>query len=208
MKVLIDIPDHIYDAIMDAKKHRDQVFSGRTYLQMLVKGVEEGTVLPPDHRPLIDADEVMKEVFGLIEDILDTLIEVGNGTTDEMLHEAANELFRVRDLLKKTVKDQEQEESEMEMRIIGVSRDHRELICSNGFRVVSGNGEFDVETMNQQLEEAGLPPLKEINPEPLIHGEYLDNMAAQYGMTRDGRSDADLADAILKRREEIEHGDG
>ena len=145
-------------------------------------------------------DTIMKEVFGLIEDILDTLIEVGNGTTDEMLHEAADELFRVRDLLKKTVKDQEQEESEMEMRIIGVSRDHRELICSNGFRVVSGNGEFDVETMNQQLEEAGLPPLKEINPEPLIHGEYLDNMAAQYGITRDGRSDADLADAVYVSR--------
>ena len=150
-------------------------------------------------------EEITKEVFGLIEDVLDTLIEVGNGTTDEMLHEAADELFRVRDLLKKTVKDQEQEESEMEMRIIGVSRDHTELICSNGFRVVSDNGEFNVETMNQQLEEAGLPPLKEINPEPLIHGEYLDNMAAQYGMTRDGRSDADLADAILKRWKEIEY---
>ena len=99
MKVVIDIPDYIYDAIMDAKKHRDQVFGGRTYLQMLVKGVEEGTVLPLNHGPLIDADEVMKEVFGLIEDVLDTLIEVGNGTTDEMLHEAANKLFRVRDLL-------------------------------------------------------------------------------------------------------------
>jgi hypothetical protein len=40
--------------------------------------------------------------------------------------------------------------------------------------------------------------------EPLIHGEYLDNMAALYGITRDGRSDADLADAILKRIGEIE----
>ena len=62
MHVVIDIPDHIYDAIMDAKKHRDQAFGGRTYLQMLVKGVEEGTVLPPDHGPLIDADEVMKQI--------------------------------------------------------------------------------------------------------------------------------------------------
>lgn len=152
-------------------------------------------------------DETRAEVFGLIEDILDTLIEIGNGTTDEMLHEAADELFRVRDLLEKSVKEQEESEMEMEMemRIIGVSRDHRELICSNGFRIVSGSGEFDIETMNQQLEEAGLPPLKEINPEPLIHGEYLDNMAALYGMTRDGRSDADLADAILKKKEELEN---
>ena len=49
-------------------------------------------------------DTIMKEVFGLIEDILDTLIEVGNGTTDEMLHEAANKLFKVRDLLEATEK--------------------------------------------------------------------------------------------------------
>ncbi len=62
MKVVIDIPEHIHDAIMDAKKHRDEVFSGGTYLQKLVKGVEEGTVLPPDHGPLIDADEVMKQI--------------------------------------------------------------------------------------------------------------------------------------------------
>ena len=67
---------------------------------------------------MTEKEETMKEVFGLIEDVLDTLIEVGNGTTDEMLHEAADELFRARDLLKKTVKDQEQEESEMEMEIL------------------------------------------------------------------------------------------
>ena len=47
-------------------------------------------------------DTIMKEVLGLIEDVLDTLIEVGNGTTDEMLHEAANKLFMVRDLLEVT----------------------------------------------------------------------------------------------------------
>jgi hypothetical protein len=33
----------------------------------------------------------------LIEDVLDTLVEVGNGVTDEMLHEAANKLFKFRD---------------------------------------------------------------------------------------------------------------
>jgi hypothetical protein len=183
---MLNIPRDDYKGIME---YINDVPSA----QPKILACGEGELDVPDTNA---GDTIMKEVFGLIEDILDTLIEVGNGTTDEMLHEAADELFRVRDLLKKTVKDQEQEESEMEMRIIGVSRDHRELICSNGFRVVSGNGEFDVETMNQQLEEAGLPPLKEINPEPLIHGEYLDNMAAQYGIARDGRSDADLADAV------------
>ena len=35
----------------------------------------------------------------LIEDVLDTLIEVGNGVTDEMLHYAAEQLFDARDLL-------------------------------------------------------------------------------------------------------------
>ena len=56
----------------------------------------EGELDVPDTNA---GDTIMKEVFGLIEDVLDTLIEVGNGTTDEMLHEAANKLFRVRDLL-------------------------------------------------------------------------------------------------------------
>jgi hypothetical protein len=33
----------------------------------------------------------------LYEDVLDVLTEVGNGTTDDMLHEALNKLFRIRD---------------------------------------------------------------------------------------------------------------
>jgi hypothetical protein len=41
-----------------------------------------------------------KEAISLIEDVLDTLVEVGNGVTDEMLHEAAEKLFKVRALLK------------------------------------------------------------------------------------------------------------
>jgi len=32
----------------------------------------------------------------IIEDVLDTLVEVGNGVSDEMLHEAAGKLFRFR----------------------------------------------------------------------------------------------------------------
>ena len=38
-----------------------------------------------------------KEAFMLIDDVIDTLIESGNGTTTEMLHEAADMLFIVRD---------------------------------------------------------------------------------------------------------------
>jgi len=33
----------------------------------------------------------------LLEDVIDTLIEVGNGTTDEMLHAACQKLFKLRD---------------------------------------------------------------------------------------------------------------
>lgn len=39
------------------------------------------------------------EALLLIEDVLDTLVEVGNGVTDEMLHEAADKLFKARGLL-------------------------------------------------------------------------------------------------------------
>ena len=35
----------------------------------------------------------------LLEDVLDTLVEVGNGVTDEQLHEAADKLFKVRDIM-------------------------------------------------------------------------------------------------------------
>lgn len=37
------------------------------------------------------------EACNLIEDVLDTLVEVGNGTTDKMLHDAADLLFVFRD---------------------------------------------------------------------------------------------------------------
>lgn len=33
----------------------------------------------------------------ILEDVIDTLIEVGNGVTDEMLHEAADKLLKFRD---------------------------------------------------------------------------------------------------------------
>ena len=38
-----------------------------------------------------------EEAFSLIDDVIDTLIEVGNGTTEDMLHEAADKLLVVRD---------------------------------------------------------------------------------------------------------------
>lgn len=44
-------------------------------------------------------EAVRPEVFALIESVLDTLVEVGNGVTDDMLHAAADKLFKVRSLL-------------------------------------------------------------------------------------------------------------
>ena len=40
-----------------------------------------------------------EKVGELIEDVLDTLTEVGNGVTDEQLHKAADKLFKARDIL-------------------------------------------------------------------------------------------------------------
>lgn len=37
------------------------------------------------------------EASELLEDVLDTLVEVGNGATHEMLKEACDKLFRFRD---------------------------------------------------------------------------------------------------------------
>ena len=42
----------------------------------------------------------LHDVMTLIEDVLDTLTEAGNGASDEQLHEAADKLFRVRKALK------------------------------------------------------------------------------------------------------------
>ena len=41
----------------------------------------------------------MDEAMNLIEGVLDTLCEVGNGVTEEHLKQAASELFAARDLL-------------------------------------------------------------------------------------------------------------
>jgi hypothetical protein len=38
-----------------------------------------------------------KEASIILENIIDTLIEVGNGVTDEDLHEAADQLLKFRD---------------------------------------------------------------------------------------------------------------
>ena len=37
------------------------------------------------------------EAAGILEDVLDALTEVGNGVTDEYLHEVCSALFRFRD---------------------------------------------------------------------------------------------------------------
>jgi hypothetical protein len=42
----------------------------------------------------------------ILENVLDTLIEVGNGTTYEMLHEACDELFRFRDMFDRIIADE------------------------------------------------------------------------------------------------------
>lgn len=62
--------------------------------------------LTDDYHELLPREEAPKEkpqppitAMHLIEDVLDTLVEVGNGVTDDMLHEAADNLFTARDIL-------------------------------------------------------------------------------------------------------------
>lgn len=45
--------------------------------------------------------EPPEEAMLLIEKVLDTLVEVGNGVTNEHLHEAADQLFRARDIFER-----------------------------------------------------------------------------------------------------------
>ena len=45
MKIVIDIPEHIYDAIKKAQEMVSGQRSGKTLLQILVNGIENGTPL-------------------------------------------------------------------------------------------------------------------------------------------------------------------
>ena len=58
MKLIIDIPDNIYDAIKEAQSIISGQRSGKTLLQILVNSVENGTPLPKGHGRLIDADRL------------------------------------------------------------------------------------------------------------------------------------------------------
>ena len=51
---------------------------------------------------------------------------------------------------------------ELKIGIIGVSKDHTELICSNGFTIKCGSGAFDIEKLNNELQEHGIQPLREV----------------------------------------------
>lgn len=72
--------------------NRDELEPFRVQYIAGVLKLLEGIELDPEPDPDPDAME-------LIEDILDTLMEAGNGTTDEALHKAADQLLKVRDIL-------------------------------------------------------------------------------------------------------------
>lgn len=93
MKIVIDIPESIYDAIMD-----DKMIS-REQLAVLEKHIYYGTPLPKGHGRLIDADELYEvfidgtegydcntwnriEIGDIIED-LPTIIEANKAESEE-----------------------------------------------------------------------------------------------------------------------------
>lgn len=62
----------------------------------------------------------------LLEDVLDTLVEVGNGVTDKDLHEAADKLFKFRDEYFNKAED------EIRSRLMGIIQKaikHEDIIC-------------------------------------------------------------------------------
>lgn len=84
MKLMIDIPDNIYDAIKEAQTIISGQRSGKTLLQILVNSVENGTPLPKEHGRLIDADVLvdgMEDDYELCELVnsTPTIIEAERG---------------------------------------------------------------------------------------------------------------------------------
>lgn len=65
MKIVIDIPDNIYDAIKSAQTLVSGQRSGKTLLQILVSSVENGTPLPKGHGDLIDVIKLKAKMFDL-----------------------------------------------------------------------------------------------------------------------------------------------
>ena len=74
-------------------------------VETIVNSIDRQEAIVPAAEDLHDAICIMmsKEKWrllgGLIEDVLDTFIEVGNGVTDEMFDHALDQLFDARDLL-------------------------------------------------------------------------------------------------------------
>ena len=59
MKLIIDIPESLYNAI-NQEFTVNGMRSGKTLLQKLVNSIRNGTPLPKGHGDLIDADDLIK----------------------------------------------------------------------------------------------------------------------------------------------------
>lgn len=74
-------------------------------VETIVSSIDRQEAIVPAAEDLHDAicitmsKEKWNLLGGLIEDVLDTFIEVGNGVTDEMFDHALDQLFDARDLL-------------------------------------------------------------------------------------------------------------
>lgn len=75
MKVVVDIPSWLYNAIM---KHKEPVYS-----QSLGEAVRDGTPLPKGHGRLIDADDIDNHIIGHVDTrSCPTIIEADKGETE------------------------------------------------------------------------------------------------------------------------------
>lgn len=77
MKLIIDIPDNIYDAIKKAQTIISGQRSGKTLLQILVNSVENGTPLDDVKAEIADLPTDMFEVYKLKSRVLYMLDRIG-----------------------------------------------------------------------------------------------------------------------------------
>ena len=100
MKRLIDAED--------LKKEIKSAFSGKIGLTVTSAIHEiidrQPTIDPKTLKPKVYKGEI-GEAMENIEDVLDTLTEVGNGATDEDLWKAREKLFEARDLIKEYLEE-------------------------------------------------------------------------------------------------------
>jgi len=77
MKVVIEIPDFIYDTLIETGKYGFYRFDAK-------RAIKNGTPLPKGHGRLIDADDIDNHIIGHVDTrSCPTIIEADNAESEE-----------------------------------------------------------------------------------------------------------------------------